>query len=41
MPQIHNFKMRRPTILTKDLAAEWISDVLSEEQILKVTPTKS
>ncbi len=36
MRQIHNSKLRMPTILTEDLAAEWISDGLSEERITEI-----
>jgi putative SOS response-associated peptidase YedK len=36
MKQIHNSKERMPTILTEDLAAEWISDGLSEERITQI-----
>ena len=33
MAEIHNTKKRMPTILTPQLAGEWISDGLSEERI--------
>ena len=33
MAQIHNSKLRMPTILNEDLAAEWISEGLSENRI--------
>ncbi len=36
MEQIHNSKKRMPTILTPELAAEWISDGLSEERISEI-----
>lgn len=36
MRQIHNSKLRMPTILTEDLAAEWISDGLSEQRITEI-----
>ena len=35
MEQIHNSKRRMPTILTPELAGEWISEGLSEGRILK------
>jgi putative SOS response-associated peptidase YedK len=36
MEQIHNSKKRMPTILTPELAGEWISDGLSEERISEI-----
>ncbi|MEP6949567.1 MAG: SOS response-associated peptidase family protein [Ginsengibacter sp.] len=36
MAQIHNSKMRMPTILNEDLAAEWISEGLSEQRITQL-----
>ena len=36
MEQIHNSKKRMPTILTPELAGEWISDGLSEERIREI-----
>lgn len=36
MRQIHNSKLRMPTILSEDLAAEWISEGLSEERITEI-----
>jgi putative SOS response-associated peptidase YedK len=36
MEQIHNSKKRMPTILTEELAAEWISDGLTEERITEI-----
>ncbi len=36
MVKIHNSKERMPAILTKELAEEWITDDLSEEQIKKI-----
>lgn len=36
MEQIHNSKKRMPTILTEELAGEWISDGLSEERITEI-----
>lgn len=36
MEQIHNTKKRMPTILTPQLAGEWISDGLSEERIFEI-----
>lgn len=36
MEQIHNSKKRMPTILTDELAGEWISDGLSEKRIAEI-----
>jgi len=36
MEQIHNSKKRMPTILTEDLAWEWIFDDLDEERITEI-----
>lgn len=36
LEQIHNSKKRMPTILTPELAGEWISDGLSEERITQI-----
>jgi putative SOS response-associated peptidase YedK len=36
MKQVHNSKERMPTILTQELAGEWISDGLSEERIKEI-----
>ena len=36
MAKIHNSKKRMPTILTKELAEEWVTDGLSEERILEI-----
>jgi putative SOS response-associated peptidase YedK len=36
MEQVHNTKRRMPTILTEELAGEWISDGLSEERITQI-----
>lgn len=36
MSQIHNSKLRMPTILNEDLAAEWISEGLSEARITEI-----
>jgi putative SOS response-associated peptidase YedK len=36
MTQVHNAKNRMPTILTPALAAEWISDGLSEQRITQL-----
>ncbi|MDB5191863.1 MAG: response-associated peptidase [Segetibacter sp.] len=36
MEQIHNSKKRMPTILTPELAGEWISDGLTEERINEI-----
>lgn len=36
MRQIHNSKNRMPTILTEELAAEWISDGLTENRIIEL-----
>ncbi|MEO7263410.1 MAG: SOS response-associated peptidase family protein, partial [Ferruginibacter sp.] len=36
MEQIHNSKKRMPTILTEDLAWEWLFDDLSEERIKEI-----
>jgi putative SOS response-associated peptidase YedK len=36
MEQIHNSKKRMPTILTEELAADWISDGLSENRITEI-----
>lgn len=36
MEQVHNTKKRMPTILTEDLAWQWIQPGLSEEQILSI-----
>lgn len=36
MEQIHNSKKRMPTILTSQLAGEWISDGLTEERIAEI-----
>jgi putative SOS response-associated peptidase YedK len=36
MEQIHNSKKRMPTILTAELAGEWISDGLTEERITEI-----
>lgn len=40
MAQIHNSKMRMPTILSEDLAAEWISEGLREERITQLATHK-
>jgi putative SOS response-associated peptidase YedK len=40
MKQIHNAKERMPTMLTEDLAAEWISDGLSEDRITELATYK-
>lgn len=40
MAQIHNSKKRMPTILTEELAAEWISDGLSEQRITEIATLK-
>ncbi len=40
MEQIHNSKKRMPTILTPELAGEWISDGLSEERITQIATFK-
>jgi putative SOS response-associated peptidase YedK len=36
MEQVHNSKKRMPCILTEELAAEWISDGLSESRITEI-----
>lgn len=36
MAKIHNTKKRMPTILTKELAEEWIKDGLSQERITEI-----
>ena len=36
MEQIHNTKKRMPTILTSELAGEWISEGLTEERITEI-----
>ena len=36
MTQIHNSKLRMPTILYENLAAEWISERLSEDRITEI-----
>jgi putative SOS response-associated peptidase YedK len=36
MERVHNTKMRMPTILTNELAWEWIMDDLSEERIQEI-----
>lgn len=36
MAQVHNKKERMPTILTEDLAYEWIMEDLSEERIQEI-----
>ena len=36
MAKIHNSKQRMPTILTKELAEEWIRDGLSQERITEI-----
>lgn len=40
MAKIHNSKKRMPTILTKELAEEWISDGLSKERIIQIAATQ-
>ncbi|MBG9378785.1 SOS response-associated peptidase family protein [Panacibacter sp. DH6] len=40
MSQVHNSKMRMPTILTKDLALEWISEGLGEERIKEIATSQ-
>ena len=40
MAQIHNSKMRMPTILTEDLAYEWILGDLTEESIAEIASFK-
>ncbi len=39
MEQIHNTKMRMPTILNDELAWEWIMGDLSEERIMEIAST--
>ncbi len=36
MEQVHNSKKRQPTILTEDLAYEWIFGGLSEQRITEI-----
>ena len=36
MAEIHNSKRRMPTILTKELAEEWVEEGLSEERITEI-----
>ena len=36
MKQVHNSKMRQPTILTEDLAWEWLFGDLSEDRITEI-----
>lgn len=40
MEQIHNSKKRMPAILTEALAAEWISEGLSEERITEIATSQ-
>lgn len=40
MSQVHNSKMRMPTILTEELAFEWLMDDLSEERIMQIATTQ-
>jgi putative SOS response-associated peptidase YedK len=40
MEQIHNSKKRMPVILTETLAAEWISERLSEERITEIATSQ-
>ena len=40
MANIHNSKMRMPTILTKELAEEWIKDNLSQEHITEIATSQ-
>lgn len=40
MSQVHNSKMRMPTILNEDLSWEWMFGDLSEERILEIASTQ-
>jgi len=40
MQQVHNSKMRMPTILTDDLAWEWMMDDLDDERIQQIAATQ-
>jgi putative SOS response-associated peptidase YedK len=40
MEQVHNSKMRMPTILNDDLAYEWMFGDLSEERIKEIASTQ-
>ncbi len=40
MEQVHNSKKRMPCILSEDLAAEWISDNLSEQRISEIATSR-
>jgi putative SOS response-associated peptidase YedK len=40
MAQVHNSKYRMPTVLTEDLAGEWLSDGLSEQRITELATYK-
>jgi putative SOS response-associated peptidase YedK len=40
MRQVHNSKNRMPAILTEELAAEWISDGLTEKRITEIATFK-
>jgi len=40
MAQVHNSKMRMPTILDSELAWRWMMDDLTEEQILDIAKTQ-
>ena len=40
MAQVHNSKMRMPTILNDDLAYEWIMSDLSDERIMQIASTQ-
>jgi putative SOS response-associated peptidase YedK len=40
MRQIHNSKLRMPTILTEDLAYEWLFGKLSEERLSEIARTQ-
>jgi putative SOS response-associated peptidase YedK len=40
MEQVHNVKKRMPTILTEELAGEWISYGLSESRITEIATTQ-
>ncbi|WP_345952937.1 SOS response-associated peptidase family protein [Mucilaginibacter sp. PAMB04168] len=40
MSQIHNSKKRMPSILTEDLAWEWLMEKPSEERLLQITRTQ-
>ena len=40
MKQIHNSKLRMPTILTEDLAYEWLLEKPGEERLQQIARTQ-